>query len=517
MKNLFLSVAIFVGLLLVEVAGAQVCGSLFSTEATGTHVNRVESFPAMYFKNALQVSKSDFKPGDLQLQNVLAKDKFDFVKKHSRSLEKILAEGDVSLTDIIKAEVFEAQSLSTNGSKLHSHVMAVGPKIYSFDFEGKSYRLLNQTQVGFLARPTVEILKLNNKILRIQNSDVQLFDGTLKDPLFLSILAKAGKLSPELEPIYAQFRTEITDMLLNSTLTIPELMESTPIKTKTENNDIVFIIPAQNHQYYLSSKAGIINKDNAKRWGVLSLSQELGYSPRQSVRLTTDAKQEMAIENNVLKLSRDVRSMNLYLSLVSVIKDSRTSSYRSEFIEKHQETIANLITKNSFVEAEFYSVIKQLEVIVSTAEHVFYMLPSKSGEMFFDVGSTKWGYVKDLPASQFGKSFYTSKGMTLQIGQSMGFNSQRVVRTLISENQGLSEKAFLAKISLALKEESLTINQSAEVLQVRENLVRSGFYAEDNVVPPHVISNAAFQIKEALSKDSLFKPAQVDEILKVLF
>ncbi|MES2770127.1 MAG: hypothetical protein V4596_13360 [Bdellovibrionota bacterium] len=324
---------------------AQTCAQLFNSINSLTQTEQSKLYGA-YIQIASRLSHENFQPlNHTQSSDVLSLSKVNFIKKHQSSIQSLIAKGEVSLEEIVKAQVFLAESITEGIARPHSYVFILNSKIYSFDLRGTGYKVLGENKVGFTHTSLSQFLRLGKLIsILVQNENVFIFPRENKDPSYFEEIAKAGKIPQYLKELYASHKNEITEILTQTTTTIGSLAVGSPLKVTTENGEAVTFLTTQILQadgsavatiLYFAPKGQVLEQNNRKRWGSLRFSPHMGYGLNAKIKLKSEDGTGMVIENGMLQLSNEAKAKNLLLSMNSVVENSETSAFRSDFIKKH--------------------------------------------------------------------------------------------------------------------------------------------------------------------------------------
>ncbi len=509
---------------------AQTCAQLFNTIDPITQTEQSKLYGA-YIQIASRLSHENFQPlNHTQSSDFLSLPKVNFIKRYQSSIQSLIAKGEVSLEEIVKAQVFLAQSININEgiARPHSYVFILNSKIYSFDLKSRGYKVLGENKVGFTQASLSEFLRLGKLIsILVQNENVFIFPRENKDPSYFEEIAKAGKIPLHLKELYASHKKEIIEILTQTTATIGSLAVGSPQKVTTENGEAVTFLTTKILQadgsaattiLYFAPKGQVLEQNNRKRWGNLRFSPHMGYGLNAEIKLKSEDGTVMVIENGMLQLSNQAKAKNLLLSMNSVVENSETSTFRSDFIKKHGEVVRGLIAKNAFNEADFNQVLVGLDMIVNKRGEKFYILPSKNGDLYFSIESSQMGRLIDISISEHGRDFYTASGEKVVIGRSFGFLSKPESKRFTSDDFSITKAAFFAKIEVALKLNSLDQAQKDSLGDAKKKV-----YDKQNELgplmnlPPQKLVEIAAEIKTDLINNGKFAPSQSDQIIKVLF
>jgi hypothetical protein len=506
------------------------CSSFFASESLTTNSqNSDQQFLRSYLKTAGELITSKFKASDdFQSDKMADPSKINFIKKNSEALEQLVSKGDLSLENVVKAKVFLTEAVNDNLGTPHSYVMVIDGNVHSFQLSGNKYQLLNQSKVGYKKTAITQFLRLGRTYdLLVLNEKAYIYPLGNKDPSALAELAKGEKLEGLLQNIYSSFKNEFSDILTHTTITISDLTSAPILKTTTETNETVYILTIQSmgagtklvRNIYLSTQPKIVENSNKKRWGELSFSTHAGYDVNAKLKLKTDDNVVLFIEDGVLKLSNEAKAVNLLFSLQKVVEDSKTSAFRSTFIKKYGKVIEDLIQKNNFDEIVFDQVIAKLDLIVNSRDHTFYTLPSRKGQLYFDIKENHYGLLKDLSVAQFGKVFYNSNNEMFKTGRSVGFLSTAETKVQLSDDISLNKKAFVQKIEVSI---GASINE--EQIKLLNGMVGFIKSKEKEIEGPLATNLSSSQLlsignnmKTDLVANGKFTKEQAEEIIKVLF
>lgn len=522
------SVAFFVGLtgILPAYADNQ-CSRLFDVPKMS--VSQSQSLVSQYLKATMQISKTNYEPQSrFETKDLFDKKKLELIKKYSSTLEQLISKGEISIQDIAKSKFLLAEALSEGTFHSHSYVMMANNKIYSLDLKGNGYKILNESKFGYQKNsPMIQYLRLERDlVMLIINDSVLMFDRAQKDPILLAALAKSQKSPSHIAELYKSHRAELEEILTHTTITINALMSSSSLKTTTEKGEAVHILTLEvlhkdgnngSLNLYFTQRGNIVEHTNAKRWGSLEFSSQMGFETQSPLKLKAKNGVDVIVENGTLKFSNEAKAINLILSMNAVLKDSETSSFRNEFMSKYGEVVQKLIQSNYFAETNFHEIISKLDVVVNSRGNQLYVLPSKQGEIYFKIDQLAAGKLADISIKEYGKTFYTSNGEKIELGQSVGFLSQAQTKRLQTDNENLNQEALKAKISVAIQSE-VTPKQAAVLTSIQAKLKGAEASAQMPIskMSTTALVGLAVQVKADLLKGE-FTNQQADEVIKVLF
>ncbi len=511
---IYFAVAIF---FITSSADAKMCASLFQERSPS-------DFTKMYNAEAKRLQKEGLNLSTpYESENVLAKSKVEFIRQNRSHLENLISQGEVSLQDVIKAQVYEAETVRGNASQSRSHVVVLNDKFYSFDPQGKSYRVLGENKVGFNKISIVEYMRLGKEhSLLILNDKVFAFPLAEKDPTQLAKTIEAGKdIPPHIAEIYKTNKKELESILIETPITIAELMSATYLKTTSEKGKTVHFLTLPVLEgsivaykgIYLTSEPGIVETSKNRKWGMLSLSPNVGFSENTSVRLKTEENTTIAVERGQLIFSREARALKLFMTLTSIIDDSKMSNFRFQFIQRYGKEVIRLIEEDYFSQNNFHIVMAKLDLVISERGHKLYTLPSRAGDLFFKVDGTGMGRLAELPVAEYGKTFYSaSLQEMIVIGRQIGFLSKTEAKRIETQNPELNSEAFYAKIEVAVGRE-LTNKSRNGLERASEKIEEKGPLYE---LPPRALVKTMATFKTDLVKSG-FSKKEADEVIKILF
>jgi len=463
--------------------------------------------------------------------------KIQLITNNIQSVQNLLTEHKISIEQFVLAKVFRAESLEKSKSSPFAYVLVLGDQgqtVVAFPFHGKGYEIISENRIGFLQKLPPRILRLDQDlIMRIIPGNTPLFFmANQKDPHALDELVRNKKVPDSFQRIYSQYREEFADMLLQTTVSISDILEAQYQKATVQNQEI-YIFQIGEGSLYLAPKARLLSSENNERWGVFSFSGKLGFDSGVTREIKLENGKTILVRGEKIDLTTWEDPINKLLFEKQILGDVQISDYRSHFLKQYDNILLKLIEAREFSSQSLDNVIFDLEVGLSSSNssQVIYLLKGLRGYFYFEQGTNHWGRLQDIDVQNYGKIFYTSSGEIIELKRPIGFlsNGYQEDVTLLStlnpqnpQNKTVFNafgQALLAKIKLALGRGELTGPQIQVIMAIRSALAKHNidFTTRNYGMKPETLAQIAKEIKEAMVKDNVFSQKEAEEFIKMIF